>query len=178
MNYSNTPSAVRQRIRRLPKILGEIVDTMRKRDAEHVIQYWRSGLLNNSFNLAPLSPATIQKKIKQKYSAPNNPLYGLGMDGAYTYIKGLRYFKTKNGYVVRMTGRHHDSKIDNKGLLMIHEYGCNLKNGRIPARPALHMAYEQLLKEIQQRDASVTDAINVYLKTGNDELLKRIKSRI
>lgn len=177
MTYNNSVSAVQQRIRRLPKLLGEVTDTMRKNDAQHMIAYWKSGILNGEFKLTPLSSATVAKKIRLGYSKPQNPLYGLGMDGAYTYIKGLRMFKTKNGYVVRMTGKHHDSKIDNEGLLMIHEYGCNLKHGRIPARPALHMAYNKVLKEIAERDPALLEAINAYLKTGNEDLIRKIKGR-
>lgn len=178
MKYSNSVGAVKQRIRRLPKLIGTEIETMRKRDAQRLIELWRSGLLNGEFKLTPLSQATINKKIKLGYNAPTNPLYGLGMDGAHTYIKGLRYFKKSKGYVVRMTGKHHDSKIDNKGLLLIHEYGCNTPHGRIPARPALNMAYKELMKEIKNRDKAITDAINQYLKTGNEDLITKIKSRI
>ena len=167
MKYSNTPSAIKARLKRLPKLLEDHMVSARKRDAKECIQYFQSGLLNNEFKLTPLSPRTIEEKIRLGCSKPSNPLYRMGLDQARTYIKGLRYFKTGNGYVVRMTGRHYDGKIDNHTLLMIHEYGCTLKNGgRIPARPALHEAYNRTLKNIQVRDGALKKTIEDYLRTG------------
>lgn len=167
MTYSQTTSAIKQRIKRLPKIYKDKIDTMRKRDAKDFIAYWRSGILNNEFKLTPLADSTIQRKIRLGMSRPQNPLYGLGLEGAYTYIKGMRIFRTAKGYVVRMTGKHHDSKIDNHGLLLIHEYGCTLKNGgRIPARPAMQEAYKRVLEDIKKRDSAMVDKINDYLRSG------------
>lgn len=167
MTYSQTTSAIKARLKRLPKIYKDKIDTMRKRDAKDFITYWRSGILNNEFKLTPLADSTIQRKIRLGMSRPQNPLYGLGLEGAHTYIKGMRIFRTAKGYVVRMTGKHHDSKIDNHGLLLIHEYGCTLKNGgRIPARPAMQEAYKRVLEDIKKRDSAMVDKINTYLRSG------------
>jgi len=167
MKYSQNVKAVQARIRRLPKVYEDHMESFRKKDADAFIEYWKSGLLNDEFKLTPLSDATIRRKIRLGMAKPQNPLYGLGMEGAYTYIKGMRKFRTSKGYVVRMTGKHHDSEIDNHGLLMIHEYGCVLKNGgRIPPRPAMHRAYERVLKDIKERDKSMVKSINRYLRTG------------
>lgn len=167
MTYSQKTSAIKARIKRLPKIYKDRIDTMRKRDANNFISYWRSGILNNEFKLTPLADSTIQRKIRLGMSRPQNPLYGLGLEGAYTYIKGMRIFRTAKGYVVRMTGKHHDSKIDNHTLLLIHEYGCTLKNGgRIPARPAMQEAYKRVLEDIKKQDGAMTDKINAYLRSG------------
>ena len=167
MTYSQKTSAIKARIKRLPRIYKDRIDTMRKRDANDFISYWRSGLLNNEFKLTPLADSTIQRKIRLAYAKPQNPLYGLGLEGSYTYIKGMRIFRTADGYVVRMTGKHHDSKIDNHGLLLIHEYGCTLKNGsRLPARPAMHEAYKRVLKDIKKRDNTMAGKINAYLRSG------------
>ena len=167
MIYSQKTSAIKARIKRLPKIYNDRIDTMRKRDAKDFISYWRSGILNNEFKLTPLADSTIQRKIRLGMARPQNPLYGLGFEGAHTYIKGMRVFRTAKGYVVRMTGKHHDSKIDNHILLLIHEYGCTLKNGgRIPARPAMHEAYKRVLKDIKKRDSAMADKINAYLRSG------------
>lgn len=167
MTYSQKTSAIKARIKRLPKIYEDRIDTMRKRDAKDFISYWRSGILNNEFKLTPLADSTVARKIRLKMARPQNPLYGLGFEGAHTYIKGMRIFRTKDGYVVRMTGKHHDSKIDNHGLLLIHEYGCTLKNGgRIPARPAMQEAYKKVLGDIKSRDSAMTDKINEYLRSG------------
>ena len=167
MKYSQKTSAIKARIKRLPKIYKEHIEVMRKRDADDFISYWRSGLLNNEFKLTPLADSTIQRKIRLAYAKPQNPLYGLGLEGAHTYIKGMRIFRTKEGYVVRMTGKHHDSKIDNHSLLLIHEYGCTYKDGhRLPARPAMHEAYKQVLKDIKKRDKAMSRSINNYLRSG------------
>ena len=79
----------------------------------------------------------------------------------------MRAFRTDKGYVVRMVGRHHDSKVDNHALLLIHEYGCSLKNGgRIPPRPAMHEAYKRVLKDIRKRDSAMAKSINRYIRSG------------
>ena len=167
MIYSQKTSAIKARLKRLPKIYEDRIDTMRKRDAKDFISYWRSGILNNEFKLTPLADSTIQRKIRLGMARPQNPLYGLGFEGAHTYIKGMRIFRTAKGYVVRMTGKHHDSKIDNHTRLRIHEYGCTLKNGgRLPARPAMHEAYKRVLKDIKKRDSAIADKINDYLRSG------------
>lgn len=167
MTYSQNVKAVQARIKRLPRIYKDKIESMRKRDANDFITYWRSGLLNNEFKLTPLADSTIARKIRLAYAKPQNPLYGLGFEGAHTYIKGMRVFRTKEGYVVRMTGKHHDSKIDNHGLLLIHEYGCTYKDGhRLPARPAMHEAYKRVLKDIKKRDSAMTKSINHYLRSG------------
>lgn len=167
MKYSQNVEAVKQRVRRLPKLYQDYISTARKRDGHDFIKYWQSGLLNNEFKLTPLDPKTIKRKIRMGYSRPQNPLYGLGLDGSYTYIKGMRLFRTSKGYVVRMTGRHHDSKIDNHGLLMIHEYGCVLRNGgRIPPRPVMQKAYEKVLSDISKRDQALLGRISNFLRSG------------
>lgn len=167
MTYSQNVKAVQARIRRLPRIYKDKIESMRKRDANDFITYWRSGLLNNEFKLTPLADSTIARKIRLAYAKPQNPLYGLGFEGARTYIKGMRIFRTKEGYVVRMVGKHHDSKIDNHGLLLIHEYGCTYKDGhRLPARPAMHEAYKRVLKDIKKRDSAMVKSINRYLRSG------------
>ena len=167
MTYSQKTSAIKARIKRLPKIYKDKIDTMRKRDANDFIVYWRSGILNNEFKLTPLADSTVARKIRLGMARPQNPLYGLGFEGAHTYIKGMRVFRTANGYVVRMTGKHHDSKIDNHGLLLIHEYGCVLNHGgRLPARPAMHEAYKRVLKDIKKRDGAMAGKINEYLRSG------------
>lgn len=167
MTYSQKTSAIKARLKRLPKIYIDKIDTMRKRDANDFIAYWRSGILNNEFKLTPLADSTVARKIRLGMARPQNPLYGLGFEGAHTYIKGMKVFRTANGYVVRMTGKHHDSKIDNHGLLLIHEYGCVLNHGgRLPARPAMHEAYKRVLKDIKNRDSAMAGKINEYLRSG------------
>lgn len=167
MKYSQKTSAIKARLKRLPKIYMDHIESARKRDAKDFISYWRSGILNNEFKLTPLADSTIQRKIRLGMTKPQNPLYGLGLEGAHTYIKGMRIFRTAKGYVVRMTGKHHDSNVDNHTLLLIHEYGCVLKNGdRLPARPAMQEAYKRVLKDIKKRDSAMADKINAFLRSG------------
>ena len=64
MTYSQKTSAIKARIKRLPKIYKDKIDTMRKRDANDFIVYWRSGILNNEFKLTPLADSTVARKIR------------------------------------------------------------------------------------------------------------------
>lgn len=162
MKYSARVQAVKARIKRLPRIYESHIKTVRKRDAHDFLEYWKSGILNNEYKLTPLTQATIDRKTRQGLARPTSPLYGLGFEGAHTFIKGMRIFRTSEGYVVRMTGRHHDSKLDNHALLLIHEYGL----GNAPKRPAMHESYARVLKQIKAEDRAMVRAINGYLRSG------------
>jgi hypothetical protein len=183
--FSSNWTAVRQRIRRLPRLVEGVADAQRKRDAHELVTLWRSGIRDRKLHLLPLVPATIRKKIWSDYAKPRTPLYGLGLDGPRTYIKGMRVFKTKNGYRVQMIdGKHHKSNLTLKSLFIVHEYGTtiNKKNGgtfRIPSRPAMQRSYEALLRSIARRDPQeeLVKATEEFIRTGREELAKKVKSR-
>lgn len=183
--FSSNWNAVRQRIRRLPRLVDGVADAQRKRDAHELVTLWRSGIKDRKIYLVPLVPATIRRKRRIGYSKPETPLYGLGLDGPRTYIKGMRVFRTKRGYVVRMIdGRHHKSKLSLSSLFTVHEYGTTIKTKggaiiRIPPRPAMQRAYESLLRSISARDpkAELVAAAEEFIQTGRESLSQRVHSR-
>jgi len=184
MRFSSNWNAVRQRIRRLPQFAEGVASSSRKRDAHNLVSYWRTGLRSNSLGLAPLKPRTVQRKSAMNFAKPNSPLYGLGLEGVRTYIKGLRVFKTSRGFVVRMIdGRHHSSKLSLKSLFIVHEYGTTInRNGtiiRIPPRPAFLKSYQKVMNDIYSRDPSLElrKATMEFLRTGFSGTAKAIESR-
>jgi hypothetical protein len=185
ITFSTNWSAVKQRIRRIPKIAEGIADMQRSRDADELISIWRNGLINNSFSLVPLKPDTKARKARLGYRYPSSPLYGLGLEGSKTYIKGMRKYKTKRGYTVHMiNGKHHKSKLPLSALFVVHEYGTTIEKRdgtiiQIPARSAMHKAYAKLLRKLKAKDPSIEFklAINQYIKTSNQALIKKINDR-
>lgn len=184
ITFSTNWNAVKQRIRKIPKIAEGVADMQRSRDADDLIAIWRNGLINNTFSLIPLKPATIAKKAKLGYRYPSSPLYGLGLEGTKTYIKGMRKFKTKRGYTVHMiNGKHHESKLPLNALFIVHEYGTTItRNGkmiRIPARPAMQKSYDVLLRRLKVNDPTIEFglAVDQFIKTGRVDLIKKILAR-
>lgn len=185
IQFSTNWSAVKQRIRRIPKIAEGVADMQRSRDADDLIAIWRNGLINNTFSLIPLKPNTRSRKAKLGYRYPSSPLYGLGLEGSKTYIKGMRKYKTKRGYIVKMmNSKHHKSKLPLSALFIVHEYGATIKasNGRIiriPARPAMQKSYDVLLRRLRSNDPSIEFklAVSQFMKTGRQDLIKKIVSR-
>lgn len=185
IQFSTNWNAVRQRIRKIPKIAEGVASMQRARDADELITLWRNGLINNTFSLIPIRPETRAKKARLGYRYPDSPLYGLGLEGSRTYIKGMRKFKTKRGYVVKMVkGKHHESKLPLSALFVVHEYGTTIRarNGRIiviPARPAMQKAYASLLRRLRAKDPAIEFklAVSQFMKTGRQELIKKIETR-
>lgn len=185
IQFSTNWHAVKQRIRKIPKIAEGTADMQRSRDADELIAIWRNGLINNSFALTPLKPETRARKTRLGYRYPSSPLYGLGLEGTKTYIKGMRKFKTKHGYTVHMIhGKHHKSKLPLNALFIVHEYGADIKttSGKIihiPARPAMQKSYARLLNRLKAKDPSLefSLAVNEYIKTGRTALIKKIEQR-
>jgi hypothetical protein len=137
--------AIKKRIQRLPKKIGDTLETSSKKDALRFIKNYRDGIRNNTFGLEALKPETITRKRKRHYSRPESPLYGLGMDGTRTYTSGIRPYKTKKGWRVRVINiKHHSADVSVETLFHVHEYGAVI---RIPARPAFKRAYEKTLNE-------------------------------
>jgi len=184
ITFSTNWNATRQRIRKIPKIAEGVADMQRSRDADDLIAIWRNGLINNTFSLIPLKPDTRAKKARLGYRYPDSPLYGLGLEGSKTYIKGMRKFKTKRGYTVHMIkGKHHESKLPLNALFIVHEYGATItRNGktfRIPARPAMQKSYDVLLRRLKANDPTIEfkQAVSQYMTTGRQELIKKITER-
>lgn len=186
ITFSTNWNAVKQRIKKIPqmKVAEGIADMQRKRDANELVNIWRDGLQKNSLGLQSLKFKTIARKRSLAYRYPSSPLYGLGMEGTKTYIKGMRAWKTAKGYTVHMIdGKHHGSKISLASLFIVHEYGTTINsNGKvivIPARPAMQKAYARLLRRLKDRDPSLefSRAINQYIREGKSDLIDKIKER-
>jgi hypothetical protein len=185
VKFSQNWDAVRKRIKALPRFAQGVADMQRKRDAQKLISYWRSGIMGNTLGLFALSPQTVARKMANGYAHPNSPLYGLGLEGSRTYIKGMRAFKTSRGYTVKMiNGRHHSSKLSLASLFIVHEYGTTIRGAggkiiRIPARPAMTKAYQKVIREISRADDSrdLKKACTEYLKSASSGTAKTIQSR-
>jgi hypothetical protein len=163
--------AIKKRIQRLPKKIGDTLETSSKKDALRFIKNYREGIRNNTFGLEALKPETIKRKQKKGYSRPESPLYGLGMDGTRTYTSSIRPYKTKKGWRVNVLNiKHHEADASVKTLFHVHEYGAVIQTSRavirIPARPAFNRAYEKTLQERGAEDPSekVKTAINSIMK--------------
>lgn len=181
ITFSTKWTAVRQRVRRLPKIAEGVADAQRKRDAHELVSRWRFGIENNTLGLEKLRPLTRARKVRLGYRRPSSPLYGLGLEGARTYIKGMRVFRKRRGYSVRMiNGRHHKSKLPLSALFVVHEYGATTRKGvRIPPRPAMQKAYAQVLRRLKSNDPAKEfgAAVNEYIRTGKRKLADIIARR-
>jgi len=182
MKFSQNYKAVQSRIKRLPVLVEGVADAQRKRDANALLAYWREGIQSGSLQLKPLKPRTISRKAKLGYSQPNTPLYGIGLDGKDSYIKGMRVFRKKKGWAVRMMDkRHHTSKLPLTALFIVHEYGTiiNTKNATIliPPRPAMAKAYQMVLRDIKKNDPNkeMAKAVNQFIRSGNRAMMDRVK---
>ena len=186
MSLSVNVSAIRKRIKRLPKIGDDLANTSSKKDALLLVKYYREGVGNGSFSLPSLQRQSVQQKIKKGYTKPQDPLYGLGMEGRRTLSSTLRVYKTWQGWRVKWPNkRHHSSKLTVAHLAYIHEHGLIIQKGghsfRLPERPAFTRAYKRLMSEISNKDPSVEvqRACTQYLM-GNDsatgDMLRQVQS--
>lgn len=197
--FSTNFQAVKSRIKRLPKLVSETADTIAKKDAVAVIEAFREGIKQNTFNLKPLLEVSRQNKIKQGYSRPSNPLYGKGEDDDRSYINVLKIRKIKNGYRIFLSWKkHHSGNISLRLLFFIHEKGAiirvtekmrvflhvvgiHLKTTtnliRIPPRPTFRKAFNRALrrKARQENVDAVKKAILQIIKTGNSSGFNKIK---
>jgi hypothetical protein len=184
IKFSKKYKAVQARIKRLPQLIEDTAKVLRKGDAYDLVMYWRNGIKNKSLRLASLKNTTIRRKKYLGYTKPSTPLYGAGDEAKDTYIKGMRVFPLKKGWAVKMMHRRHgDDKVYLDQLFNVHEYGAIINNGkaiiRIPSRPAMHRAYERVLKGIKRRDQNDTimRVCEEYLLTTRKDLYKRIKEK-
>ena len=146
--YSKTFAAIKSRIRRLPKLVNNVMDASVKRDITNVITEYKAGIKRNNFNLEVLKPRTVRKKQRKGYPKPRNPLYGMGESQKNSLINALAFRKIKNGYrLYRRRAKHHEANLPLNVLLAIHEHGAIIKNGfgkgiliRIPPRPVVDKA--------------------------------------
>ena len=182
MKLSPTRDAVRKRIRALPRKVEEMALMVRQRDADAMILAWRSGMVNRTFRLTPLKPATVDAKRRKGYAMPSVPLYGLGMEGPWTYIKALRKYRVTGGWEVRVpASRHHSSSLTLDKLLEVHEYGAVIRSKggrtfRIPPRPLFTKAYEYVTRNIKDDSEQVLKAAWELIEDGKSQTLLKIRA--
>lgn len=183
VTYSNSYSAKRHRIRRLPVLAERSLTAYLKRDAYGVIDAFREGIQRNNFKLARLRESTIRSKQSKGYPAPSRPLYGLGDQSDQSYMNMLRATKTSDGWAVApSTEAHHSGRITLDHLFNIHEFGTTIRRGtsiiRIPPRPAFLKAYRRYLNVRRDRETTqeVRAAIAEYVNTGRDTLGRRAQA--
>lgn len=181
MIQSVTRAAVKKRISSLPRMIEEAAFTIRKSDADALILNWRNGIATRSFGLRALRPKTVARKRVLGYGKPNTPLYGLGFEGSWTYLKALRKYRTSKGWVVKFSRRMHHSGLTEEQLFRIHEYGAIIrpKNGkpfRIPARPAFFKAYQRTMQGIKDRSEDVLRAAWDYVETGRKDTFRHTEA--
>jgi len=147
--FSNTYTAKKKRIKRLPKLITNAVAGATKRDILEIKKIFHDGIKGRSLRLDALATVTIDSKKDKGMKAPKTPLYGKG-DGAKdrSYMNMLNIRKLKNGWTLRpSTRKHWSGKITLKHLFMIHEHGAKIMRGekmiQIPPRPALLMSFRK-----------------------------------
>lgn len=190
--------AIRSRLRRLPKLVNEAMDTSAKKDVINVIKEYQEGLYRNSFGLHRLNDQTIRIKSEEGLSKPRTPLYGEGYAKKNSLINALAYRKIKNGYrLYRRQAKHYKADLPLNVLLSIHEHGViikvtekmrnflhflgihlkkNTKAIRIPPRPIVDKAINRALRKKKKGEpaASIRRAINELINKGNERIFQKL----
>jgi len=181
--FSLNHKAILSRIRRLPKLVNDAMDGQTKKDVINVIDEFKNGIKRNNFGLEALSELTIKSKELKGMEKPNAPLYGLGDSKKNSLINALAFRKIKNGYrLYRRRAKHHTANLPLNILLAIHEQGALIKTKnaliRIPPRPVVDKAITRALKKKKKNEPSrsVKKAINKLLKTGNENMFKKLST--
>jgi len=201
MKFSNKYEAKKKRIANLPKIQGEICMALLKKDADGLVKEFHNGIKNNTLDLEPLAPATIQYKTDNNLPRPEAPLYAHGDDEKdRSYVNMLQVKKLKNCYkVVPSKKKHHTSDLPLDVLLQIHEYGAIIKVTEkmrgylhsigihlsptkttitIPPRPAFLNAYnrvvEKRMKDSRETSAEVQKAMAKLINDANDSYVRKL----
>lgn len=184
MRLSQKADAVRKRAAALPRLAEDCMLAARKRDASAMVSYWRSGIAERRFRLAPLKPKTVAAKARAGYPDPQAPLYAAGLGDPRSYVRSLRKFRRKNGWSVMVPkSRHHKAKVTMDVLFRVHEYGATFvsKAGnpwRMPARPAFTKAYERVMTDARARDDNrdVRRACAELLREGRSATAARMRA--
>ena len=198
IKLSKSFDAIRSRIRRLPNLVNDALDSQTRKDAVSVIDEYQKGIRRNNFGLHRLNPVTVKNKKENGLPKPNTPLYGEGDAEKNSLINALGIRKIKNGYrIYRRTAKHHKSDLPLNALLAIHEHGAiigvtpkmraflhyigihlskNTRYVRIPPRPVVDKAIIRALQKKKKMDPAreVRAAINQLIRTGQDNMLKKL----
>lgn len=184
--FSSHFKAVQSRLRRLPKLVNDAMDSSIQRDVKNVIEEFQKGIRRNNFNLEALSPRTVRKKKSQGMPKPTTPLYGMGDSKKNSLINALAFRKIKNGYrLYRRRAKHWKADLPLNVLLAIHENGAIIENGfgrgiliRIPPRPVVDLAIKRMLGKKKKGEPSreIRKAINQLINKGDMNIFNKILS--
>ena len=199
INYSTNFQAIQSRLRRIPKLVDETLDSFAKRDAVRVIQIYQDKLKRDKFDVDRLSDATVKIKSEQGLPQPRTPLYGQGENEPDSLYNALAIRKIKGGYRVYVRwAKHHASDLKLRDLLNIHQRGAlimvtdkmrgflhylgiHLRADtviiRIPPRPILDMAIVAALKMRRKEDPAkiIREAMAEIIKTGKENIFKKYR---
>ncbi len=192
LRYSKKITAIQERVRKLPRILNRKLQVNAYKNAVLFIRLFQDGIKNDNFGFKRLHPASITNKKQAGYAKPHVPLYGAGLAEKDSLINVFAIKKLMNGYqVYPRWAKHHESKLQLRQLLEIHENGAlirvtekmrsflhyigiHLKRDtkiiRIPPRPARRKAYEKLLMKIKKDDPvkEIKKAIKKLIDEGRE----------
>lgn len=196
--FSKNYEAVKKRIQRLPKIIGNVAEGRIKKDLNNVIEEYRLGLKRNNFGLQQLNDFTVGKKSEAGYTKPRSPLYGAGESQRNSLYNALAIRKIKKGWrLYKRRAKHHSADLPLNVLLSIHEngaiiqvtekmrkflhwYGLHLRNDtlyiRIPPRPIVDKAIQRMLRKKMRKEqvGKVKKAMIQLIKTGHQSELNKM----
>ena len=198
LQFSKHYEAVRSRLRRLPTLVNDAMDSKVKKDVVSVIREFQNGIKRNNFGLEPLQATTIRQKALSGAKSPRTPLYEAGDEKKNSLYNALSYRKIKNGYrLFRRRAKHHKADLPLNALLAIHENGAiiNVTDKmrsflhfidihlradtlmiRIPPRPVVDKAINRSLKKRQKDEPvlKIRKAIEELINKGNTNLFNKL----
>lgn len=179
--FSNEYWAKIKRIQRLPKFMKESALTITRKEAEKIIEEYKTGIRKNSFGLIRLKKATIKQKKKKGYDKPTTPLYGAGDNEKKSLINAFKIRKIKKGYKLFLSwAKHHEGDLTLDYLFKIHAAGCLIKGViRIQPRPTFLKAFNRALKSklTKETNEEVRAAIKHFIRTGNPKGFRKINRK-
>jgi hypothetical protein len=173
---------IEKRIDRIPAFTDNLFHAITKQQVVDFIKDFQRNIEGNNLDIMALSMMTIMQKESKGYTKASTPLYGAGKTEKNSYVNMFFIQKLKNGWKAQPRwAKHHTAELELRKLLDIHEHGATIvrKDGvmiRIPPRPVAFLTYRNILNKTKKSDRSqkVKRAINQYIQTGTDELLKKI----
>ena len=183
VEFSKNYKAIQSRLRRLPRLVDETLDTFAKRDCSRVIKEYQKGIKRDLFPIERLHDQTIRIKSEEGYKQPDTPLYGSGEDEKDSLYNALAIRKIKKGYRLYVRwAKHYKANLQLRDLLNIHQRGAlimvtDTRIIRIPPRPVLDMAIIKALEMRKKEDPAkqIKRAMSEYIKTGRDNLFKKYR---
>jgi hypothetical protein len=186
--FSQSYSAKRARIARLPKLYAKAAEAGARYMAEELVRNFHDGIVDDTLGLEPLRPRTVSRKGALGYDEPGTPLYGMGdAESERSYANMMRISRKGTKFVVRPSrALHWSKKVPLSTMFRVHEYGATITDGfgkgifiRIPPRPAFRYAYDKLMRRLERRDpaAEVRAAARRFVADGDAAAFREIERR-